>query len=100
LRAPTPQPTATLTHHMRCARATQQRSAWSLLGYYYDHAESDLDVLKSELSAGLASLSGTWAFVLQDRKRHRVVAAASADGGAPLQWGCVRSACLRAAALR
>lgn len=64
-----------------------ERSAWSLLGYYYDHAESDLDVLKSEMVAGLSSLSGSWAFVLQDRKRHRVIAAASADGAVPLQWG-------------
>ena len=67
-----------------------QRSAWSILGYYYEHAEHDLDVLKSELVAGLSSLSGQWAFVLHDRKRHRVVAAASKDGSVGLQWGCVR----------
>ena len=50
------------------ARHPAQRSAWSILGFYYDHAEHDLDVLKSELVAGLSSLSGTWAFVLHDRK--------------------------------
>ena len=44
-------------------------------------------MLKSELQAGLTSLSGSWAFVLQDRKRHRVVAARSKDGGVPLMWG-------------
>jgi hypothetical protein len=103
-------------------RAAPQRSAWSLLGYYYDHAESDLDVrgllalaatwrggcepsrnahaptlapflpprpprtcahqqvLKSEMVAGLSSLSGSWAFVLQDRKARgcRVAACARA----------------------
>ncbi len=73
---------------------------------------------QGEMCAGLSTLSGAWAFVLQvrraaaaqqehmrapapltrlsslsfhrpqDRKRHRVVAAASADAGPELQWGC------------
>ena len=67
-----------------------QRSAWSLLGYYHDHAGSDIELLKAELQSGLASLSGSWAFVLQDRQRHRVVAARSADGEVPLLWGETR----------
>jgi asparagine synthetase B (glutamine-hydrolysing) len=44
-------------------------------------------LLKAEMQSGLASLSGSWAFVLQDRQRHRVVAARSADGEVPLMWG-------------
>lgn len=56
------------------ARHPAQRSAWSILGFYYDHAEHDLDVLKSELVAGLSSLSGTWAFVLHDRKARPPIA--------------------------
>ena len=58
-------------------------------------------MLKSELVAGLSSLSGQWAFVLHDRKRHRVVAAASKDGSVGLQWGCARrSRALHARAYR
>jgi hypothetical protein len=46
-------------------------------------------------------LSGQWAFVLHDRKRHRVVAAASKDGSVGLQWGCARrSRALHARAYR
>ena len=52
-------------------------------------------MLKSELVAGLSSLSGQWAFVLHDRKRHRVVAAASKDGSVGLQWGCAPQRRLR-----
>jgi hypothetical protein len=64
-----------------------ERSAWSILGFYFDHAALDLDSLKEELTAGLRSLTGTYAFVLVDRSRHRVVAAASPDGLARLAWG-------------
>jgi asparagine synthetase B (glutamine-hydrolysing) len=64
------------------------------LGYYHDHASLDIDVLKSDMVAGLASLSGSWAFILQDRKRHRVVAARSLDGAVPLMWGETSKNCL------
>ena len=67
-----------------------QRSAWSLLGYYWEHCSSDVELLKAEMQSGLASLSGSWAFVLQDRQRHRVIAARSADGAVPLMWGETR----------
>ena len=73
-----------------CFCSRPQRSAWSLLGFYFDNAATDVDVLKAELQGGLASLSGSWAFVLQDRQRHRVIAARSADGAVPLRWGETR----------
>ena len=70
--------------HTRSVPLFPQRSAWSLLGYYYEHALSDVDVLKTELVAGLSSLSGDWAFVLCDRTHHRVVAARSSSGASGL----------------
>lgn len=64
-----------------------ERSAWSLLGFYFDHCDEETNQLLDSMMAGLNSLSGSFSFVLHDRRHHRVLAARDRDGGAMLLWG-------------
>ena len=65
-----------------------QRVAWQLLDAYTSCADASFESLQATLTAGLAALSGGFAFVLHDRMRHRVVAARDRAGAQTLLWGC------------
>jgi hypothetical protein len=71
------------------ARPAPQRVAWQLLGAYAACADLSFEAMQAALTAGLAQLTGAFAFVLVDRLRHRVVAARDRAGAQTLLWGCV-----------
>jgi len=65
----------------------REAAAWTLLSFYSTHAAQPTDELVRELQAALGTLAAsTFAFVLHDRRRHRVVAGRSGQG-ADLFWG-------------
>lgn len=62
--------------------------AWELLDFYAQHATMPYDELVDELADALAEVKGQYSFVLQDRARHRVVAARDSTGNAgDMYWG-------------
>ena len=69
-----------------------KRMAWLLLDTYA--ACADAADMEQQLMAGLAVLTGGFAFVLHDRSRHRVVAARDRAGQQPLLWGMTADAAL------
>ena len=71
-----------------------QRVAWQLLDAYTACADASFESMQAQLSAGLAGLGApgaSFAFVLHDRSRHRVVAARDRSGAQTLLWGCARA---------
>lgn len=72
----------------------RERVAWQLLDAYTSCADASFESLQATLTAGLAALSGGFAFVLHDRTRHRVVAARDRAGAQTLLWGMTADASL------
>ena len=76
------------------SRPATQRVAWQLLDAYTACADASFESMQAQLSAGLAGLGApgaSFAFVLHDRSRHRVVAARDRSGAQTLLWGCARA---------
>ena len=68
--------------------------AWALLGAYAAVADADAETLNAALLKGLSGVSGSFALVMHDRTRHRVVAARDKSGGQQLLWGMTADAAL------
>lgn len=71
-----------------------QRVAWALLGAYAAVADAPFEEMQSSLLKGLSAVTGSFALVMHDRVRHRVVAARDKSGGVDLLWGLSADAAL------
>ena len=71
-----------------------QRVAWALLGAYAAVADASFEEMQATLLKGLGAVTGTFALVMHDRVRHRVVAARDKSGGQQLLWGVTADAAL------
>ena len=71
-----------------------QRVAWALLGAYAAVADAPFEEMQSSLLKGLSAVTGSFALVMHDRVRHRVVAARDKSGGVDLLWGLSANAAL------
>lgn len=88
------EPHTDVLHEADDGLSDKQRVAWALLAAYASVADASFEELQQALLKGLSALTGSFALVMHDRTRHRVVAARDKAGAEQLLWGATADAAL------